>query len=371
MKILIKDSSVLTMDDKKRFIGRGYIYIDQGRVVAVGEDEPQPEFEFADYIIADRFTVLLPGFTVGLGNIIDYPFRFTEKPIDTKRIVEILSKSDLNALIEVVLASLVANGATSIATLLHSVDPKILSAIVSAASSSWIRTRIILLEDSSIDLYNMENDIRNALKSCKDLEAITKNIISFGLFIKSESTVKKIEGVVDPTISIYVDSSVQQKLYEVFPNLGNRNIIIVNPTDTYTRCIFSEIELWRHGCGVSPYTPTVLNPRKLLQEVYRVVNDVEESIVIVSSLNSINHNMGSGVIRENSIADIIILDFSEPPYGPIPLSKKAIMSEIVNNGFLVKTAIIGGEIVLDNGVLLTVGRESIKRVQNILADFNY
>lgn len=370
MKILIKDSSILTMDDKKQFIDRGYIYIDQGRVVAVGEGEPQPEFEFADYIIADRFTALLPGFTVGLGNIIDYFFRFTEKPIDTKKIVETFSKSDLNAIIEVILASLAANGATSIITLLHSVDPKILSAIVYAASSSWIRTRIVL-PDGSIDPYSIENDIKNALKSCKDLDAITKNIISFGLFIKSESIVKKLEDIVDSTISIYVDSSIQQKLYGISPDLRNRNIIIVNPTDINTRCVFSEIELWRYNCGVSPYNPVVLNPRRLLQEIYHVVNDVEESITIISSLNPINHNMGSGIIRENIIADLIILDFSEPPYGPIPLSKRIIMSEIVNSNFLVKTVIIGGEIVLDGGVLLTIGRESIKRVQNILMDFNY
>lgn len=370
MKILIKDSSILTMDDKKWFIGRGYIYVDQGRIVAVGEDEPQPEFEFADYIIDDRFAVVLPGFTVGLGNIIDYFFRFTEKPVDAKMVSETLSKSDLNALIEVTLASLTASGATSIATLLNSFDLRVVSAIVSAASSSWIRTRVVLL-DSGIDLNTLESDIRSALKSSRDPEAVTKNIVSFGLFIRSESTARMLSSITDFAISIYIDSRAQLKPYEISQDLESRNVVAVDPVDTHTKCIFSEVELWRDGCGISPYNPTLLNPRKLLREVYRATNSAEGSITILSSLNPINHNLGSGFVRENAVADVITIDFSEPPYGPIPMSRRAVANEIVNSNFLVKTAIVGGEVVLDGGVLLTVGRESVRRVQNILKDFTH
>ncbi|MEM2528481.1 MAG: hypothetical protein QXO42_04210 [Ignisphaera sp.] len=368
MKILIKDSSILTMDSKRLFIDRGYVYIDRDRIVAVGEGEPQPEFEFADYIINDRFTVLLPGFTVGLGDIISYLFRFIENPMDTRGIIDTLSKGDLNALIEVALTSLVANGATSIITLLHNTDPKILSAIVSAASSNWIRTRIVLL-DSSIDLDSIENDIRNALKSSRDPEAVSRNIISFGLYIKNESVIKKIASIINSTISIYVDSAIQQTLYDTFPDFENKHVIVVNPTTAYTKCIFSEIELWKYNCGISPYNPILLNPKRLLQRLYHIINDEEKSIAILSSLNPANHGMGSGVIKENTLADVIILDFSEPPYGPIPMTRRAIASEMINASFLVKTVIIGGEIVLDNGVLLTIGRESIVRVQNLLKEF--
>ncbi len=369
MKILIRDSSILTMDSKKPFIGKGYIYIDQGKIVALGDGEPQPELEFADYIINDRFIATLPGFTVGIGDIIKYFFRFIEAK-NIKEIIEMLSKSDLYALVEVVLTSLTANGATSIITLLYNPDPKILSAIVAAASSSWIRTRIMILLDGFKDSSSIENEIRNALKSSKDPEAITKNIVSFGLYVIDEKSIKKMIDIVNSIdVFVYTDATIQQKLHRVFPDIENRKYIIINPTNPHTRCIFSDAASWRYNCGISPYDSMLLNPKKLLQETYRVIDNAEESVLIVSSYNSINHIISPGIIKENSIADIIILDFGEPPYGPIPMTRNAIISEIIDSNFIVKTAIIGGEIVLDNGVLLTISRESIKKAQSIVEDF--
>jgi cytosine/adenosine deaminase-related metal-dependent hydrolase len=191
MKILIEGPSIIAMNRQKPFIRRGYIYIDRGVTVAYNEGAPPPEFEFAEYVVNEKFAVALPGFAVGIGNILEYLFQFDINSKNLANSLSKLSRSELEALIEVVLASLTCSGVTSVISLITNLEEKIVSSLAIAASDAWTRLRILLPLSLLGSLQELESIVKSVARSVKDSEALSRGIVSLGLFIGNEGELNK------------------------------------------------------------------------------------------------------------------------------------------------------------------------------------
>ena len=72
--ILIKDASIIVKPGKS--IRKGFVYINKGKIVEVGEGEVPPEYEFANYVIEGKGRIVLPGIICPLTSLSAYPSRF-------------------------------------------------------------------------------------------------------------------------------------------------------------------------------------------------------------------------------------------------------------------------------------------------------
>lgn len=367
MKILVDNVAIYTATPSKKFIDKGYLYIDKGLITAVGEGEPPPELEFADYIIEGKYSVVVPGFVVGVGNIIDYIFRFKALTRDKYEILSTLTINDVQTLLSIALASLTLNGVTSVITYVTPVNHKILTGLTLAANECWIRVRMLIpVED--IDINAVEDIIRNALKSVKEPEAITKGVISFGFYVRKNVNRDTIELAKSLNARLYIDDA-----------LVVNDLVRQNPKDfiVLTQAEISEITgierisvtsamLWKKGRGFVSFDPLNLNPRILITSLNKTLEDPQTIVDILCHYNPVNLDIGNKSIEGGNVADIIILDYSKPPIGPIPISETDVVEEISLANYMVETSLIAGELTIDQGLTLNIGDKHVRKAQAIL-----
>uniref|UniRef100_A0A7C2VM15 Amidohydrolase-related domain-containing protein n=1 Tax=Ignisphaera aggregans TaxID=334771 RepID=A0A7C2VM15_9CREN len=367
MKILVENISIYGYSTQKRFIDKGYLYIDKGVVVAAGEGVPPPELEIADYIIDGRYSVALPGFVVGIGNIIDYIFRFKTLIERKKDILSTLSLSDIQALSLVTLASIASNGATSVITSVNPADPRVLTGLALAASECWVRLRMVIPVDS-MSPQEVEDTIKNVLRGVKDPEAINKKIVSFGFYARKRIDRKFIEIASALDIKIYVDGHL---LADELAKEGASDVIVftdssIDETVKTRKAVSTKPNMWRPGMGLVSLDPLDLVPRNFIASMSRVIADPRAILDIMCHLNPANLDIGAKSIESGNIADIIILDYSKPPSGPIPVTEDNVIEEIATGNYTVETSLVGGEITLDQGLTLNVGEKHFRKARAVL-----
>lgn len=366
MRILIDNVSIFTLSGKG-FIDRGYVYVDKGTVVAIGEGVPPPELEFADYIINGGYSVVLPGFVVGIGNIVDYIFRsrqFAHKKLD---IVSTLSLSDIESLSILALATFALNGATSVATYVSPLSHKLLAGLAVASSECWVRLRIIIPVDD-LDASTIEDMVKNAIKSVKDPDAVSKGIVSFGFYADKGLDKGVVEMAKALNIKLYVSDNLAKS--ELLKPLAKESAVVVRQGDTVDipveKVVVTDVGLWRHGVGLASLDPLTLNPRIFISTISKALRNPIDVISILSHYNPQSINIGTGSIDVSSTADLIILDYSKPPAGPIPISVEDIATEVALANYVVDTVLVAGEITVDQGLTLNVGEKHVKRAQLVL-----
>ncbi len=357
MRILIENTGIALVDKNLRFIDNGYILIDKRRIVEFGEGTPSPELEFADYVIDGRFLVAMPGFSLGVGSIIEYLFEFIGKRYNYKDFFSILSSSDLETLLEVVLSSLTLNGVTSITSIVHGVSFDVYSTLFAAICNTWIRARIVIPADS-IDHVQLEEIYKTVSKSCRDSDAISLGIVSLGLYINRDVKKELLDTAFALNIPIYVenvDTTISGAIYiNPIKRFGDRAVVV------------NRFELWRPGYGLCAYSPEFLNPRIFINMLKFVLGFSYEIPLIISHYNPFNLVNGIDYIDRGVVADIILLSFKEPPTGPMIIDKNSFDKSISRANYTVETVIIGGEITVDQGLHLAIGEKSVRKARNII-----
>ncbi|ADM26881.1 hypothetical protein Igag_0028 [Ignisphaera aggregans DSM 17230] len=358
MRILIENTGIALVDKNLRFIDKGYILIDKGRVIEFGEGVPSPELEFADYVIDGRFLVAMPGFSLGVGSIIEYLFEFIGRRYDYKDFFSILSSGDLETLLEVVLSSLTLNGVTSITSMVGGIGLDVYSTLFAAICDTWIRTRIVIPADN-IDHIQLEEIYKRISKSCRESDAISLGMVSLGLYISRNVKKEVLDTAFALNIPIYVediDMTISGAIHiNPAKRLGDRIVIV------------DRFELWRPGYGLCTYSPEFLNPRTFINMLKFVLGLSYEIPLIISHYNPYNLFNGVDYIDRGVVADIVLLSFREPPTGPMIIDKNSFDKSISKANYIVETAIIGGEITVDQGLHLMVGEKSVRRARNIIS----
>lgn len=372
MKILIEGTSIIAMNKQKPFIQSGYIYIDRGIIIAYNEGLPPPEFEFAEYVINEKFAVALPGFVVGIGNILEYLFQFDK---DSRRSVSLLtklSKLELEALAEVALASLTCNGVTSVISLITHSEEKVISILASAASEAWTRLRIVLPLSSLSSMQELESITKTISRSIKDAEALSRGLISLGLFIDNDEALHKFsheltDAVNKMNIYIYVPAEIYNKCRNGLANI--RNLILLDLHEPPTSCLYTTYTSWKPPCGFASLDVSLLNPKKLLPILHSLEkHDIYVPTYMLSHFNPLNNKIGAYSIIEGTRSDIVVMSFKDPPYGPIPISEYSVLKALSNAFYNVKVVIIDGEIVVDNSLHLNIGEEKVKKVRGLIEE---
>ncbi len=358
MRILIENIGIALVDKNLRFIDKGYILIDKGRIIEFGDGAPSPELEFADYAIDGRFLVAMPGFSLGIGSVIEYLFDFIGKSYNYKELLSVLSSSDLETLLEVVLSSLTLDGVTSITSIVRGTSLDIYSTLFAAICNTWIRTRIVIPADS-VDHVQLEEIYREMSKSCRESDAVSLGIVTLGLYINRDIKKEVLDTAFALNIPIYIENAEITIPGAIYINpakkVGDKNIIV------------DRFELWRPGYGLCTHSPELLNPRIFINMLKFVLGLSHEIPLIISHYNPYNLNIGIDYIDRGVIADLILLSFREPPTGPMIIDKDSFDKSISRANYTIESVIIGGEIAVDQGLHLMVGEKSVRKARNIIS----
>ncbi len=358
MKILIDGAKIVTFREDKPVINEGYVFINKGIVVAVGEGPPPPEYEFAEYVIDGRGRVVMPGFVLGIPDLLQLPFRYISRcSRNPRECIESVSKDELRALIEVSLTILSFGGATSIVALANT---DYVDVVAKAVSKCWVRTRLLFKNRDELC-----EGVRTATKSIVDQDAIPKGILSFGVLSKGTVDVSQDE-LRSLNAFAYVDSCND----DVARKLQDRLTCINTSSELCTRkVVVDAIELWRGEEGIAFTNPRLSHPRSYIQMLRFNGLSPKEITRVLSSANPWSLNIGVPRIVEGATADIIILNFREPPHGPTIFDDEGLYELICDNMYSVETVIVAGDLVVDRFEPLMIGRkefETVKRVRSEL-----
>ncbi len=367
MKILISDISILTMSKNiDLFIEKGYIYISDGIIRAVGAGGVPPEYQYAELIIDGKGRVAVPGYINMSLSALLYPIRFREVsyPITKKDLEEYyssLSSNDIYYIASLAFSDLLLNGVTSTVN----IDPFIEN-IVNASLKTGIRVISAPYQLAYDDLDHMISDLN---RNYRRWHGYDNNMVMVSATIYTDKYYEELKR------SANID-------YPIFVYGGrcgsHQSTILVDPIDTQncnynlSNVVFtiSKLEKWRPKALLG----LANDPSWSLNHIYRYLAGMGfSSLDIIASAtvwasNSLKIN--SGVIEPGALSDIVIYKIYEPPGLLIDRSIESISKLLTFDTPPIETVIVGKDIVVDNGELLTVGRDlfskAINRVKDIL-----
>jgi len=373
VKILISNASILTMSAKHDlFINNGYVFIKDGVIEAVGKGEVPEEYQYPELLISGRGRLVMPGFSSGFTGISLYPLRYGLRSLSRDRVINYLStltRTDVYYISILALTELLFKGITSL--MVVDIFPDDIARAANDVGVPVTLSSPINLELPNYDpLHEFELVVRRWHNRVEDIYA--------ALTVYHD---------VDDTVLSRVDEF-NVKLFVVEPRdvsaLRRRvsnvsNLVLVDPSEgdvsefNVVRTS-STLNLWRpfqgFGVGVSA-SYSILNELKLLARSGHSPLDILVSATsATTSLIGFNH---MSCIEERRKANVIILNASEPPGWPIPNTLNAVLHAVIEGGLRIETVVIGDNIVIDGGEVLSVGTDLIKkaisRIEGIIKNY--
>lgn len=359
MKILIEDASILTMTTKREnLISRGYIFIDGGIIKSVGSGNPPDDIETPDLVISGKGRLAIPGMVVLYARLSLYPFRGAIAK--TQRISEILSSmssTDIHLASILSLAGLAMRGITAVLAVDTKVEP-----VIKASESVGLRVIAAPCLENPSERAQWVQEIGSSYRRWhrrSPLSLITGSICSKDAIKGDEISIIP----EDMPLIVYGDSCMRIR--------GNR-ILYVDPhpecdpdpnVSIYTE---SHMDRWKPGAGYGIDSDISWSlTRHFMVARSRGYNplDILGSATLWASDKV---GLGSGVIEPGRPGDIVILDLTQPPWWvPGSLVDELIAADIAISSIpRVETVIVGGEIIIDNGEILSVGKEIFSRAYN-------
>lgn len=368
MRILVEDVSILTMSTKgEGLIGRGYIYIEGGLIRSVGPGSPPEDLESPDIVIGGRGRLAIPGFIVLFTRLALYPFRSlgaagSPQPRPIEEIISSMSPSDLQLISTISLAGLAMRGITTVLAVDKAVEP-----VVRAGESVGLRVIAAPCLESDAERDEWAREISAAAKKWHKRDKVSSMVtgsICSGRAARGDE-LGSVPG--DMPLIVYGDAC--------FKLRGDRILNVDPPPEcgvSPDQSIYTEgyMPQWKPGSGYGIYREpswSLYRHFTLARAMGYSPLDVLGSATVWASAKL---GLYSGVIEPGRPSDILILDISQPPWWvPSDALNEVVAAELVVSGApRIETVIVGDEIVVDNGELLTVGREVFSRAYNRVAE---
>ncbi len=347
VKILIKDATIVTCNDKLPLIKSGYVYIENNIIKAVGKGSPPEEYELAELIIPGKDKIVIPGLVSPLTCLSLYHVRYKIRNLDDiYGYIETLSRSD--AYYASLLASMesLKMGVTSLAI----IDPHLHEA-GEAIEKVGLRGYLLYSKSCTRALDYIKNFWHNRNKQFKvygvafseDEYKLLKDKVD--IVYSFHNYINGVKAVIDPK-----DTNIPPTIWKILPSYR------VKDWDKQSLI----------GIGIAPVYSMmrILNLMKALHAIPSTT--LLKYATILPSICLGEEKLG--VIDKGFKADIVILDYSEPPGWPIPTTLDYIIEILTSNFLKVHTVIINGEVVLDMGEPLYIGADIIKKAKDKLSN---
>ncbi|MEZ0289650.1 MAG: hypothetical protein ABWJ42_00985 [Sulfolobales archaeon] len=370
LRILIENTSIVSSGSsniKKRFIERGYVYIRDGFIKDVGEGESPEEYRYPDLLIEGESRLVAPGLIDGYSISYLTPLKhlievFKKRKRDQVRIEReiksLLSDTDIYYLLILGIASRILRGITTVVTEVPKID-------LAIRILDLLSVRLISVFD--IDEYKPEESVDFVLKIAR-YNRYKEDLLRIAFYSTKQEVIKSIIEYVPRESVILIPWS----LCEKFQN--EKNIVVVNPPPGY--CENMVRILTRTDASISDkkillgtgYTRTSIVTRDMLSRLD------EENLRSMDLLDRVSRDVAevfqlpTGSVEKGFYSDIVVYDLSQPPAPPYYLDEEILPRVILDETPRIETIIIGREVVLDGGEILSLGSGVLKKAYRKLND---
>lgn len=358
VKILITDATILTLSSSPKtppLIRRGYVFIKDGRVVAVDEGEPPEEYQYPELLMNGEGRLVIPGMSSGITSVSLYPLRYEGRAslAEVKDYLTVLTRTDIYYATMLAAAEMILSGVTS-----AMISDIYLDSSARAAKDAGLMVTLAPpigcgLEDLGVERevelllsrwHGKVDNVRVGALLCGDAgEDLRERLALKGLRIFSFGG----EG-------------------EVRANPGTRAEAVIR--------YGGGLAGWSPGEGVGIWVRPSYSITEVLKEIVWRSGGWSPIDVLASAVDT--HSMigwsGVGAIEPGKVANIVMLDTHEPPGWPVPDRLDHVVRAVIEGSARVETVIAGEEILVDAGELLTIGeavlRRSVERFREIMKE---
>lgn len=371
VKVLITNATILTLSRKHDLIiNNGYIYINDGVIKAIGSGEVPEELHYSELLISGRGRVVVPGVASGYTRISTYPIRHVLRSLGDEKVYEYLSTlSRVDIYYSAVLAftELLYRGVTSLM-----ISDIYLDDIARAAND--VGMSVVLASPLNIKLrdYDPYHEFKLVMHRW---HGRFDNILGAAAFY-GDPNEREISLDDYPGGKVFVIGSND---LERLKKLARDDVVAIDPlkeTPTALSVIrtYRTLSMWRPFQGFGIGDSATYDIFDMLRTLSRAGHSSLDLLFSAASSTTSMIGLDSfNCIEEGKKANIIIYNFTEPPAWPLINSVEAVTNALVGSELKVESAIVGDNILVDGGEVLSVGSDLIKkataRLENIIKGF--
>ncbi|ALU12758.1 hypothetical protein EYM_07195 [Ignicoccus islandicus DSM 13165] len=325
--ILITDATIVT--EPGQYL-KGYLYIDKGRIVAIGEGEVPEEYSFATYLINGKNKIVYPGLILPLIKASSYPSRFGGK--------EASNFEELYYATQMAIHDLSLAGVTAFGTVEEVVEP-----VVRAVVNSY--SKAVIFVNADVEGWKRQLDIMlNKWQGYQDR-------VYTGIYTETDN--KDAIEIAEKYSLPLISKCCGIKLVEEERIASERGIVKLEKNGVIS-----------YGFKRSSRT---VNPLNVLRTLYYIGMDPVEVMRYVTTNAALILGLNdSGAIKVGYSADIVIFDVSQPPGWT---AGKGLPEEVIlTSNPRVETLIVRGEVIADSFEMLSIGVKDVKRARNLFGE---
>ncbi|AHC50970.1 amidohydrolase [Sulfolobus acidocaldarius SUSAZ] len=368
MKTIIRGGIVLGAEKPLKKI---YIGVDRSKIDVVSQEEPIG-YEDAELNVGGWDRLVAPGFITLHTYISLYPFRYRifSGKMNANSLMSTMSQSDVYYFALLGAYHLMRTGVTTVVF-----SDRYNDNVARAVINVGLKPIIAVPVGCNNSPENWEKEFR-ILYNRWSHEGSNNVILRL---CEPQDSIEVFEIAREYKIPVLVDRHVDLSQFKDIPNTvialggGGRgdfdtvknNNLKLSFTPSFETSIFPLSEL--KPSMALDLVPNFDLRHEMSVAVNRLLLTSEEAFKAVTEWGYKQLNINAGVFVKDSSADIVVLEFREPP--SFPLDYASPYDNLVYGGYNIETVFVNGEAVLDGGVPLNVGlkdvEEAIKRVEEI------
>lgn len=371
VKVLITNASIVTLSRRHDLIiNNGYIFVSDGVIKAVGSGEVPEELQYPELLISGKGRVVIPGVSSGFTKVSTYPIRHILRSLSEEKVHEYLSTlSRIDVYYSAILAftELLYRGVTSLM-----VSDIYLDDVARAAND--VGVSVVLASPLNLELpgYDPYHELKLVMQRWHGrVDQVLGAAALYGDLSEGETILDEY-----PEGKVFVIGASD---LEPLKRLGRGKVVAIDPAketsaELSTVRTYKTLNMWRpfQGFGIGDYA--TYDVFDMLRILYREGNN---SLDLLFSATSGTTSMigleGFSCIEEGKKANIIIYNFTEPPAWPLINSVEAISNALIGSELKVESAIVGDNILIDGGEVLSIGSDLIKkattRLESLISGF--
>ncbi|MEM4685192.1 MAG: hypothetical protein QW133_03635 [Sulfolobales archaeon] len=357
VKILIANATIVTLSKKHDLIiNGGYVFISDGVIKAVGSGEVPEELQYPELLISGRGRLVIPGVSSGYTKVTTYPLRHVLPFLTKERVYEYLStlsRSDVYYSAVLAFTDMLYRGVTS-----SMVSDIYLDDIARAANDVGIP--VVLASPINIGLrdYDPYHELKLIMQRWHGrVENIYGGVTIYG-------DLKEVDLDEFQDVKVFV---VGANDLERLKELDRSKIVVVDPPKEPPEGLdvirtYNTLSMWRPFQGFGVGDNITYDIFDMLRFLLRSGHSSLDLLFSATSSTSTMIGLDSmNCIEEGKKANIIIYNFSEPPAWPLIPSVEAITNAVVGGQLRVESVIVGDNVLVDGGEVLSVGSDLIKK----------
>ncbi len=365
VRVLITNATVVTLSRKHDLvINNGYVFINDGVIKAVGSGEVPEELQYPELLISGKGRLVIPGVSSGHTKVTTYPLRHILPSLSREQVndyLSTLSRSDVYYSAMLAFTDLLNRGVTSMM-----ISDIYLDDVARAAHDVGIP--VVLASPINTDLrdYDPYHELKLIMQRW---HGRVENVV--GAISVHGNLNEGVDLEEFPECKVFV---VGADNFESLRKFDRSRVVVVDPineppSDLAVIRTYNTLKSWKPFQGFGIGDNITYDVFDMLRFLFRSGSNSLD--LLYSATSATSHIIGfddMNCIEEGKRANLIIYNFREPPAWPLIPSVEAIANAVVGGQLRVESVIVGDNVLVDSGEVLSVGTDLIRKATARLED---